>query len=280
LGFSRLRACVALVGPHETCRRFFVARLCCCSRHNSPANPKVVSKSATEFQLSAAGITATFDPATGLLREVRRGEKIVALKNGPRLAFARPPSAGTPAWLQLVTNDPSTASIYRLATPQFANLLQTDIDGIRAVAYAALKLGLSPAGTTWKTIFDSSRRSGDGGYFEFSPQTVAAIRISDVRNERGAAMAVKTVRGGYAAGRFPAIGAAPAVVSIEDTGISTRAVRPDWTHCIGRCGGMARYSLIMPIRSRANSPITASRSITRSRRLPARDFRHRSLPRE
>jgi hypothetical protein len=143
-----------------------------------PGSVLAENKPTTGFQLSAGGVTATIDSASGLLREIRRGGKVLSLTNGPRLAFARPASAGAAAWLPLAANDSPTAAVHILATPQPANVVEIDVDGVRNVAFAALKLELSPDGSSWKTIFDSSRRAGDGNRYEFPPQTVAAVRVS------------------------------------------------------------------------------------------------------
>ncbi len=178
-------------------------------------------KSATEIQLIGGYVTATFDAATGSLRDVRRGENVFTLANGPRLAFARPAAASAAEWLPFAAGDAPTAAIHTLPTPHLANVIEAEVEGVRAVAFAALKLEISPDGTAWKTIFDSSRRGGDGTRYEFPPQTVAAVRISNVQNERAVAMAVKSVRIGYAAGRFPVAPAAPAVVSMGASSLET-----------------------------------------------------------
>jgi hypothetical protein len=177
-------------------------------------------KSATEIQLSAGNVTATFDAASGLLREVRRGDKIFALSNGPRLAFARPPSAGPIEWLPLAAANPEPANpTHTLVAPHVASEVEVDFDGLRGVAFVALKIELSPDGTTWKTIFDSSRRGGDGNRFNFSPQLVAAVRVSNTHNERAVPVPVKAVKVGYAAARFPVSPSTPAVVSTEGGGL-------------------------------------------------------------
>ncbi len=169
------------------------------------------NKAANEKQLIAGDVTATFDSTTGLLREVRRGDKVFALTNGPRLAFARPFFAGAPAWLPFAAGDTPTSAVHALVAPQLANVVEIDFDGLRGVAFVALKLELSADGTTWKTVFDSSRRGGDGNRYEFPPQTIAAVRVTNAHNERGAAMPVKAVRVGYASARFPASPTAAAV---------------------------------------------------------------------
>jgi hypothetical protein len=165
------------------------------------------------LQLSAGEVTADFDPTTGLLREVRRGGRAFALANGPRLAFARPPSAGAPEWRLLASGDNPAAELHTLAQPQLASLVELDIEGLRGVAYAALRMELSPDGRAWKTIFDGSRRAGDGGRYEFPPQQVAAVRITKLRDERGASLALKALRVGYAGTRFPQPVATPATIT-------------------------------------------------------------------
>ncbi len=165
------------------------------------------------FQLTAGQVTATFDSTTGVLREVRRGDKVLALTNGPRLAFARPASAGAIEWLPFTASDAATSPVHTLAAPHLANAVEVDFDGLRAIAYVALKLELSSDGMTWKTVFDSSRRGGDGNRFEFPPQIVAAVRVTNAHNEHDAALPVKAVRAGYAAARFPIAAGAPAAVS-------------------------------------------------------------------
>lgn len=171
------------------------------------------SGSPAGLQLVTGDVTADFDPATGLLREVRRGGKVFALTNGPRLAFARPPGAGALEWLPLAAGDDPAAALHPLAKPHLASLLELDIEGLRGVAYVALQIELSPDGQSWKTIFDGSRRSGDGGRYEFPPQLVAAVRLTQLHDEHGASLALKALRVGYAAARFPKTVTAPATIT-------------------------------------------------------------------
>jgi hypothetical protein len=179
-------------------------------------------KSAAEIQLSGGGVTATFDPATGLLREVRRGEKRFALANGPRLAFARPPAAGTAEWLPFTADDTPASEIHRLASPHLANVAEVDVAGLRDVAFALFKIELSPDGSAWTTIFDGSRRSNDGNRYDFPPQTVAAIRVTNLHSEHGAPLALKSARVGYAAARFPGAPASVASVTLSGAAVEVR----------------------------------------------------------
>jgi len=154
------------------------------------------------FVLRAGALAATFDAATGLLREVRRNAQAYALTNGPRLVYARPESAGPVARLPLerVASDGLT---YRVEHPATASVLDVDVAGAKAVAWVGFKVELSADGQNWLTIFDSSRRSGDGFHYVFPPQLVAAVRLSNVRSNLGQAMTVDGIRLGHAAARFP-----------------------------------------------------------------------------
>ena len=177
----------------------------------SAATPSVDLASG-EIRLAAGDVTASFDAATGLLRALRRGEKTLALSNGPQLAFARPESAGAPEWLPFASEDLATQT-RRLAAPRVANVLEIDLDYTRSVSWAGLKLEISVDGQAWKTIYDASRRAGDGKNFNFPPQLVAAVRISHARRSDGQPIAVKSVRLGYAAARFPALAQGPVTIS-------------------------------------------------------------------
>jgi hypothetical protein len=184
---------------------------------------RTTNSSPAEIQLAAADVTATFDRVTGLLRSVTRSGKTFALANGPRLAFARPPAAGAIAWLPLAAGDDLAAPVHILAKPQLASAVEVDAEGSANVAFVAQKIELSPDGTNWKTIFDGSRRGSDGLRYDFPPQLVAAVRITNIRSERDAPLALKTLRVGYAAARFPTEPAPAAIVSAS--GAATIEVR-------------------------------------------------------
>ncbi|HEY3383101.1 MAG TPA: glycoside hydrolase family 2 TIM barrel-domain containing protein [Vicinamibacterales bacterium] len=175
------------------------------------ASPKV-EKMAGEIRLTSGEVTAVFDAATGLLRSLRRGDRTSALANGPRVAFGRPASAGPAEWLPFAREDTATGT-RQLAAPHLANVIEIDLDYTRAVSWAGLRLELSADGRSWKTVYDGTRRAGDGKAFSFPPQSVLAVRLSNVRRSDGGPMAVTAVRLGYAAGRFPAAPAAAGVVT-------------------------------------------------------------------
>ena len=166
----------------------------------STAEPKVVTADG-RIDLVAGELTATFDAATGRLRGVRRGGKTFALSNGPRLTYARP--AGDVVWLPSVSDDPASGML-QLAAAQLANTLNIELDFSRKQPWAGFKLEISPDGQTWKTIFDSSRRQGDGRDYEFPPQPVTAVRVTNVHDSDGQPIGIKTLRLGYAATKFPA----------------------------------------------------------------------------
>ena len=170
-------------------------------RDEGAASPKIET-AAGEIRLVAGNVTVTFDSATGLLRSIRRGNKTAALSNGPRLTFARPESAAAIEWLPFAKEDPATQT-HQLAAPQLANTVELDFAFDKTVAYAACKLEITPDGHTWKTIFDGSRRSTDGANYNFPPLAVAAVRLSNVHQAEGEPVTIKSLRLGYAAGRFP-----------------------------------------------------------------------------
>lgn len=169
-----------------------------------PAAAAIVPKVETnpsEIRLVAGDVTATFHPATGMLRAFQRGAQVSALANGPRLAVTRPESAGPVEWQAFVAEEP-VAQIRRLAVPQLANVVEVELDFTPATAWASLKIEISPDGQTWKTIHDASRRSGDGRGYIFPPQLVAAVRLSKAFRSSGEPIAVKSARIGYAPARF------------------------------------------------------------------------------
>jgi hypothetical protein len=162
--------------------------------------------------LAAGDRSATFDATTGMLRSMQQAGKTFALANGPRLAFARRATNAAPEWRTWAETD-ATALERRVAQPALANLVEVEIDNLRGGAsYAGFKLELND-GAKWHTVFDGTRRPGDGGRFDFPPQIVAAVRLSNVRRFDGAPPVLRTFRVGYAATRFPAAAAAPATIT-------------------------------------------------------------------
>lgn len=169
----------------------------------SPADPVAkIEKTANEIRLIAGPVSAVFDATTGLLRSVRRGEKTLALANGPRLTFARPKTTGEVTWLPFANSEDAT-QIRRLATPQLVNTAEIEFDGSRKSAWFGVKFEVSPDGKTWKTLFEGSRRPSDGKGYDFPPQIVSAVRLSHARASDEQPAEVRIFRLGYAAGRFP-----------------------------------------------------------------------------
>lgn len=175
------------------------------------ATPTVQATTAA-IRLTAGDTTASFDPATGLLQSLRRGARTLALANGPQLAFARPGNAGPVEWLPFASEEEATQT-RRLAAPHLANTVEVTLDYQRTDAWAGFKLEISPDGQSWRTVFDGTRRAGDGRNFNFAPQPVLAVRLSNVRRSDGGAMPVKIVRLGHAPARFAAGAGTPAVVT-------------------------------------------------------------------
>lgn len=166
------------------------------------AAPTVETR-ADAIVLRAGPVSAEFDSATGLLRAFRRGDRTSGLTQGPRLAFARPAAAAPATWLAWA--DPEAAALRRrLASPQTANVLELSLAFDRDQSWIGAKIELSPDGVMWRTLFDASRRPGDNFKFDFPPQTVAAVRVSGLRTADGRPATLKSMRLGYAAGRFPA----------------------------------------------------------------------------
>ena len=193
------------------------------------------SLAGTEIRLTAGPVTASFDSSSGLLLNLRNGERAAALTNGPRLAYGRPQSAGGVEWLPFASEDASTQT-RRLAAPHQANTLEIDLDYTRTVAYAAFKLEISADGESWKTLYDGARRAGDGKGYNFPPQPVVAVRLSRIRRSDGQPIAVKSVRLGFAAGRFPAAPAAPGVVTTGEGRDSRTGESIAWVDSRGGAG--------------------------------------------
>lgn len=164
-----------------------------------------------EIHLSTGNLNVGLDATTGLLRSVRHGERSFALSHGPRLVFARPAAAGSTTWLEFANED-AGAHTYRVPAPQTANTLEVRLDYAKDDAWAGFKLEICSDATDWKTIYQGVRRGGDGTAFNFPPQTVRAVRLSSVTRASGQPIAVKSVRLGYDAARFPSE-PSPAVVT-------------------------------------------------------------------
>lgn len=160
-----------------------------------------------ETRLVAGDVVASFVSATGSLRSLRHAGQTAALGNGPRLVYARDKDNSPIDWLRFDSEDNGT---YRLAKAQMANTIEIIAQMDKSIAYAAYTLEITADGKQWKTVFDTSRRSEDGQQVDFPPQQVLAVRLSGPRGPRGQVLALKSLRLGSAAARFPAPDAVPA----------------------------------------------------------------------
>lgn len=211
------------------------------------AAPRADKPSAGEVRLRAGTVSAIFDAASGMLREVRDGSRTYALA-GPQLVFARPAVSRDMQWLPLAdaaaktgwTSSPTDAALtLRPETPQMANTIEVTVDLPRNVTWAGFQLEISPDGRSWKTVFDATRRPGDGILYPFPPQKLAALRLSNIRRSDGQAVTLRGVRVGYAAARFPADSNAKAAVS-SGAGRDPRTGKPAaWIESAG--GGLTRF---------------------------------------
>jgi hypothetical protein len=205
------------------------------------ATPQIET-AAGEIRLRAGLVTASFDASTGLLRGIRNGKIISVLTNGPRLAFAHPPTKDDTQWVDLPKSLPGSNSPFVALLPaaQLANVLNIEFDYPKDVPFVAFKLEISPDGRTWKTLFNASRRKIDGKDYEFPPQTVAAVRLSNIRLSDGGAVKLKTLRAGYAAARFSAAPTAPAKV-VTGSGLDAQTGAPSvWLDSTGG-GGLDHF---------------------------------------
>lgn len=169
----------------------------------------LVETNNSEVRLSVGKTIAYFDASNGLIRGIRRGDTTVPLTNGPRLAFAHPPEKEDISWIGLKGDGSTSTSIagtWRTDAPQLANLITIEQEYPATVSWSGFKLEISPDGQNWKTLYNASRRIGDGKLYEFPPQPVAAMRISEVRQSEGDRVKLTAVRLGYQRARFPAAG--------------------------------------------------------------------------
>jgi hypothetical protein len=202
-----------------------------------------IETAAGEVRLHAGLVTASFDASTGLLRGIRNGKIISALTNGPRLAFAHPPTKDDTQWVDLAKSLPggNAPFVAPLPAAQLANVLNIEFDYPKDVPYVSFKLEISPDGRTWKTLFNASRRKIDGKDYEFPPQTVAAVRLSNIRLSDGGAVKLKTLRAGYAAARFPTAPTVPAKVD-TGSGLDAQTGAPSvWLDSTGGGGGLDHF---------------------------------------
>ncbi|MDP5280231.1 glycoside hydrolase family 2 TIM barrel-domain containing protein [Sphingomonas sp. DG1-23] len=193
----------------------------------------VVATGQSEIALSVNGVKAEFDSATGLLRRIGRNGKTLDLADGPRLVFARP-RTGEPQW-QLLEGDAGSA-FRRLKTPQMADVIEIDLAIEKTDSYAGFKLEITPDGRSWKTIYDSTRRAGDGNRYIFAPQMVAALRYSAPTSQTGRIVPLKSLRIGFEADRFAAPRAEKPVITTGESRDPATGTREAWLESRGGGG--------------------------------------------
>ncbi|MDC7685313.1 glycoside hydrolase family 2 TIM barrel-domain containing protein, partial [Asticcacaulis sp. BYS171W] len=160
--------------------------------------PKV-ERTDTTIRLVAGKVTASFDPATGLLTSVSHNGKIQTLSNGPRLVLARPKDKAEPVWT--VPTDAGNG-VYSFDAPAMANSATIDLGTVETDGWASFKLEVSPDGRTWKQVYDGGRvLPRDGLTYSFAPQPVKAIRISNLAGVRQTPKVV-SVKLGFEAARY------------------------------------------------------------------------------
>ncbi|GAA5121444.1 hypothetical protein JIN84_00730 [Luteolibacter yonseiensis] len=164
------------------------------------------------ISLTAGEVTASFDK-DGRLANFSRDGKASSLCDGPRVVFARP-AKGDIRWEDAsLTAGPDGGMLWKPETPRMLNLLEIDLGLPRQINWAGFKLEISPDGEKWKTIYDATRRNNDGNGYEFPPQMVAAVRLSNFRQVDGGQPAVKRLRVAWQAERFPAAATSPPTVT-------------------------------------------------------------------
>ncbi|MES2439238.1 MAG: glycoside hydrolase family 2 TIM barrel-domain containing protein [Verrucomicrobiota bacterium] len=157
-----------------------------------------------EITLKTADVTASFDAKTGLLKSLGRGGRASALTNGPRVVHARPAKGDVPWTDAQLAPAVDGAIVWKPETPKLLNVLDIELNFPQDINWAGFKLEISPDGRKWKTLYDATRRTRDGNLYEFPPQLVAAVRLSDLRQVDGQPATVKRMRAAYQAERFPA----------------------------------------------------------------------------
>ncbi|MES2661567.1 MAG: glycoside hydrolase family 2 TIM barrel-domain containing protein [Verrucomicrobiota bacterium] len=174
------------------------------------------------ISLKAGTVTASFDAKTGLLRSIANGGKEFALINGPRVVFDRAGNREIP-WINAGLENAGESVIWKPEPPQLLNLLEIELDLPKVINWAGFKLEISPDGQTWKTLYDATRRNSDGNVYEFPPQIVAAVRLSNFRQVDGGVPKVKRLRAAYQAERFPAVATSLPKVTTGDGWLESAA---------------------------------------------------------
>lgn len=149
------------------------------------------------WRLAVGDVSARFDGA-GLLAEMSRGGRRIAIANGPRLVAAAARSAAAPKWRELT----ESAGLWRSTDAATANLIEVVTSDPRREGWLGYRLEVSSDGTDWRTIYDGKRKPSDPPRFLLAPQRIAAVRISGLATSDGTPPKVTAVRVAYEAERF------------------------------------------------------------------------------
>jgi len=183
--------------------------------------PKI-ERTATSVRLVAGKVEAGFDPATGLLTSLSHNGKVQTLSGGPRLVLARPQDKAEPDWQ--VPADAGNG-VYRFDAPMMANRAVVDLGIVETDGWASFKLEISADGQNWQQVYDGGRVARDGQTYSFAPQTVQAIRISNLAGVRQTPKVV-AVRLAYEADRYRLPDAKGAVTVTTGEGRDPQTGRP------------------------------------------------------
>jgi len=78
--------------------------------------------------------------------------------------------------------------VYELAQPVFADVVSVDLGIVIEDGWGGFKLEVSPDGRNWEQVYEGARTSRDGQDYAFTPRTIRAIRISDLKGVRATPM--------------------------------------------------------------------------------------------
>ncbi|MGF7147234.1 hypothetical protein FHS96_000843 [Sphingomonas zeicaulis] len=176
----------------------------------SRGEPRIV-KDGAALRLQVGAVSASFDPANGLLTGLGNGSRQHSFAAGPHLVIARPKSTAEPAW---VDAQPGRDGVYMLPQPMLANIASIDTGIAEQDGWAGFRLEISSDLQNWRTVYDGARVARDGQTYAFPPQTVRAVRLTNVTGVR-ATPTIRSVKLAGEAERFalPKAAAAPAISS-------------------------------------------------------------------
>ncbi|WP_367348509.1 glycoside hydrolase family 2 protein [Sphingobium yanoikuyae] len=180
-----------------------------------------LTRDAGAIRLEVGSASASFDPATGLLHELRNGTRVEHFLAGPSLVLARPKEKKDPVWIDMTARGDG---VYALAEPMLADTALVDLGTVIEDGWGGFKLEVSRDGTHWETVYDNARTAKDGQDYAFAPRLVRAVRISGLKGVRSTPV-VKAVRLSGAPERY-ALPALSPVSLTSGTGRDPQSGRP------------------------------------------------------